>query len=514
MSENDLFLSRRLKDNNIKKYMNKPMHYDISPIIKLCPDKYNALNHKLLLMKQIGSGSEYGEAFKSCVPFDQNLNACDKESEIILSTKKIPLSRKQQNDIEDSIATGKNKLNGMQPYEYNDVSMEILGMYLSYVIIMNDQPICPNLPLMYDWFYCDNITYANAKINNKLDINIDYRVLLNNLYTEEFNDSYKSFIKDLQNNKKLVNVDDSIINKFLTTNPVIHDTIRQSLNNKITNSCVLVLNEYADEGDLKNWLLAKHRNEIEWYTMYFQVFAGLYALQKHFDLLHYDLHWGNVLVHNIKNLKNLKNFNSKKDSSYMLYKIDNNFYRIPNTGYLFTLWDFGFARIFSKKLHAKEEYQRDSYNMNPYSEDYYRISQAVFWYQGGNGPSKPTGKETKRAIHGTTPTILTKIFYKTILNAYKNKTPLEKLFPMLFSRFQITEDRYNQLKDLAFTPYTIDDTTIPSAPQEIRNTTNHYREYITVNQLNDKLTPILDNNNAMQVSQSLGDQMQISQTFE
>ena len=110
--------------------------------------------------------------------------------------------------------------------------------------------------------------------------------------------------------------------------------------------------------------------------------------------------------------------------------------------------------------------------------------------------------------------MLTKTFYKTVLNAYKDNTPLENLFPLLFSRFQITESKYNQLKDLTFTPYIIDDTTIPSAPQEIRNTTNHYREYITVSQLNDKLTPSLDNNNVMQVSQSLGDTMQTSQTFE
>jgi hypothetical protein len=461
-------------------------------------------------MKQIGSGSEYGEAFKSCVPFNKTLNACDTQSEIILSTKKIPLSRKQQSDLETSITSGKNKLNGMQPYEYNDVSIEILGMYLSYVIIMNDQPICPNLPLMYDWFYCDNITYTNKKINNKLDINNEYTTLLNNLYTDEFNESYKLFINDLQNNKNLVNVDDSNINKFLTTSTIIHDTIRKSLNSKITNSCLLVLNEYADEGDLKNWLITKNRNEIEWYTMYFQVFAGLYALQKHFDLLHYDLHWGNVLVHNINNMNN--KFNSKKkDSTYMLYKIDNNYYKIPNTGYLFTLWDFGFARIFSKNLHAKTWYNHDNYDMNPYSEDYFRISQAVYWYQGGNGPNKPTGKETNREIHGKTPSILKKVFYNTVSDAYKKKTPLEKLFPMVFSRFRITESEYNELKNITFTPYTIDDNIIPSAPLEIKNTTNYYREYITVNELKDKLSKISSNissNNMMQISQEVDVTMQ------
>ena len=50
--------------------------------------------------------------------------------------------------------------------------------------------------------------------------------------------------------------------------------------------------------------------------------------------------------------------------------------------------------------------------MNPYSEDYYRISHAVYWYQGGNGPNRPTGKETNREIHGTTPNKLKNVLMR------------------------------------------------------------------------------------------------------
>ena len=490
MSEIDLFLSRRLTDLTIKHSISKPIHYDTSPIIKLCPDQFNVLNHKLLLMKGIGSGSEYGEAFKSCIPYNKDLNTCDNNG-IILSTKKIPLSRKQQKNINRNITDNKNKLVGLEPYEENDVSMEILSMYLSYVIIMNNIPICPNLPLMYDWFYCDNIRYINDKLNNRLNIETEYKTLLNNLNNTNMINSYSSFINKLEKSDKIVDVDDIYINKFLTENQFINKIIRTTLNDQITNSCLLVLNEYADEGDLKHWLIKQERSTMEWLVMYFQVFAGLYALQKHFDLVHYDLHWGNVLVHNIKKYKK---YNPHKTDEFLLYNINNDYYKIPNVGYLFTLWDFGLARIFSKNLHAKKFYYTDNSDMNPYSEDYYRISHAVYWYQGGNGPNKPTGKETNREIHGTTPNKLKNVFYKTVQSLYDKKTPLEKIFPVLFSEFIINENEYNKLLKISHSPYIINDTVKPSVSPVILNNTKYYKEYLSVSELQKNIKTSKNNN--------------------
>ena len=59
---------------------------------ELCPDEYNALNSDVLVLNMIGSGSANGEAFKSCIPYDSNTHTCDKTNEILLSTKKIPLT--------------------------------------------------------------------------------------------------------------------------------------------------------------------------------------------------------------------------------------------------------------------------------------------------------------------------------------------------------------------------------------------------------------------------------------
>lgn len=56
---------------------------------EICTDEFNVLNHDILLLERIGSGSVYGEAYKSCTPYNQSTKKCD--DGILLSTKKIPM---------------------------------------------------------------------------------------------------------------------------------------------------------------------------------------------------------------------------------------------------------------------------------------------------------------------------------------------------------------------------------------------------------------------------------------
>ncbi len=65
----------------------------------------------------------------------------------------------------------------------------------------------------------------------------------------------------------------------------------------------------------------------------FQVVAGLYAMEKFYNASHNDLHYGNVLVHQVP------------PGGYWQYKINNKIYNIENMGYLFVLWDFGMTHI-------------------------------------------------------------------------------------------------------------------------------------------------------------------------
>jgi hypothetical protein len=105
-------------------------------------------------------------------------------------------------------------------------------------------------------------------------------------------------------------------------------------NNQIIN-CAMVVTDFFDEGDLQGWLVKKDRSPLELFAMFFQVFAGLYALRKYFNVIHNDMHAGNVLVKKINNPPN----------SFLRYSIDGQEYFIPNTGYVFIIWDFGYAQI-------------------------------------------------------------------------------------------------------------------------------------------------------------------------
>ena len=98
--------------------------------------------------------------------------------------------------------------------------------------------------------------------------------------------------------------------------------------------CMLVVNEFAD-GDLNHYI--KKRKDVWTLPLVdncvFQMVAGLYALEKYYNMSHNDLHYGNVLVHEIK------------PGGYWQYHIDGLTYKVPNLGFVFVLWDLGMAHI-------------------------------------------------------------------------------------------------------------------------------------------------------------------------
>src|SRR5690606_1305284 len=87
-------------------------------------------------------------------------------------------------------------------------------------------------------------------------------------------------------------------------------------------SCVILINELANAGDIKKWSETPRSND-EWINAYFQIFSALYCMQKYFDITHHDLHWGNVLVHDIE------------PGGYWRYTIDGVDYDVPNWGWMF-----------------------------------------------------------------------------------------------------------------------------------------------------------------------------------
>ena len=132
------------------------------------------------------------------------------------------------------------------------------------------------------------------------------------------------------------------------------------------NPCVNMISEYADMGDFKTWMSTKRPTKY-WWNAYFQIFVGLYALQSKFNVTHNDLHYKNVLVHKVPR------------GGFWRYIINGDVYDVPNYGFLFVLWDFGYARTpGNKDLISndkwKTHFEESDKTKDPFVADYWKIS--------------------------------------------------------------------------------------------------------------------------------------------
>jgi len=92
-------------------------------------------------------------------------------------------------------------------------------------------------------------------------------------------------------------------------------------------------NEYVSNSQLyTEWVKQEHTLHL-WYNGFFQITTAIYALQKHFNMTHLDLHSDNILVKQVK------------PGGYWTYIINNLVYKVPNLGYIFYINDFGHAFI-------------------------------------------------------------------------------------------------------------------------------------------------------------------------
>lgn len=417
----------------------------------ICPNVLNVLDNAILLMKNIGSKSINGEVIKTCVPYKKG-ELCTE----LLATKKIPLTANQ-----DYLFNKRDDYTLLKDIA-NDVFTELTILKICKYILLN-RNICPNLPIYYKYYRCNNCTYKNPEI---LDKNNYYKQKMDEYtWPNEKGDGeyvgkglYDEIVKFLNNqNINNLEVEEKLLDMLEVWN--IYD---EALINyieyvfkykRITNSCVLLVTEYADFGDLKSWLKTK-RTVMEWMVMYFQVFVGLYTLQKYFDITHHDLHWGNVLVTKIK------------PGGFLYYKIDENYYQIPNIGYVFMIWDFGYATI-PNKLRAQSSVFYNQKDQNPrYAVDYYRILHAIHW---NNQDNKSTPKEMLE-------------FFKIGQLLFKQGAPLKYTFSKLFTLFM--NNNYN--KEVFI--YKIDDSNKPFVPEDIEpliNTNKNYAQPFDTKSINE-----------------------------
>ena len=132
--------------------------------------------------------------------------------------------------------------------------------------------------------------------------------------------------------------------------------------------CQLFFIEKLD--GLLSELLINNFNDKIILSCLFQVSYGLAYLQKHFKFTHNDLHIDNIMY-------------QRTDKTYLYYKFNNIYYKVPTYGYIFKIIDFGraiftfknklfFSDCFSKYGDADGQYKYpvDTFQYKKKSEDY------------------------------------------------------------------------------------------------------------------------------------------------
>jgi serine/threonine protein kinase len=218
----------------------------------------------LKVLRRIGSKSLYGEAYE-VVTKDRHKNRA--------AMKILPIAPD-------------NTVNNMGWWA-SEVMKE-----LNIVIEFNkkfekDLFYCPNLPMMYALYFCDQCKYQNVALTK----------------------------------------------------------------GKAPQKCAIFINELAS-GDYNSWIKqpGKH-SELENKSSIFQVLAGICAIEEDFGMIHDDLHPGNYLFTNVPKggywhyRYVMSQVNGKKQT------FD---YYVPNTGQMWKLWDFGFARAVGSKSNPRD----------------------------------------------------------------------------------------------------------------------------------------------------------------
>ena len=92
---------------------------------------------------------------------------------------------------------------------------------------------------------------------------------------------------------------------------------------------LVVFNELAN-GDLKSWLFNSKYNYTQFASMWCQIILAGFGIEEQ-KIVHHDLHWGNLLYHNVpSSISKYTHYQIKSDDIYVL-----------NTGQHWVLWDFG-----------------------------------------------------------------------------------------------------------------------------------------------------------------------------
>lgn len=93
-----------------------------------------------------------------------------------------------------------------------------------------------------------------------------------------------------------------------------------------------LFNEFVNGSDMYDFLKKDHSDDL-WFNILFQLMAGIISYRKYFNMVHSDLHTGNILLQRVK------------PGGYWVYNINNKTYYLPNLGFMCIINDFGFVWI-------------------------------------------------------------------------------------------------------------------------------------------------------------------------
>jgi hypothetical protein len=129
---------------------------------------------------------------------------------------------------------------------------------------------------------------------------------------------------------------------------------------KAKSTCLYLVTEKAN-GDLEAFVSLPDTTEKDIYNAYLQIYIGIYALKKYYNIYHQDLHRSNVL------------YFKTKPGGYWKYIIKNKDIYIPNYGTVFILWDFSYAVIPEKVYSPINNRIYNNSETDPFFEDNLRI---------------------------------------------------------------------------------------------------------------------------------------------
>lgn len=116
--------------------------------------------------------------------------------------------------------------------------------------------------------------------------------------------------------------------------------------------------------DLQNYSKNK-LDTIEWVGIIFQILFIILTYQKHLKISHNDLHWGNILIYDIKSREDLG------DQQYILYEYKKTKFYVPFFGYIIIIIDFGFVSRLNNE-NIMKDVKRISH-LNKWIREFYKM---------------------------------------------------------------------------------------------------------------------------------------------